>query len=97
MKDITHKDAQDWHEEAWDWIDQEFQVQCLTLEHKQVEALWEQNSILAQSVQATDNHSSPDGYLCAICCPAPDPRLACSLADTCCPVAGPALAWEKVL
>lgn len=41
----------------------EFRAQLLALEHKQVEALREQNAILAQALKATDSDWVLDTFL----------------------------------
>ncbi|KYO47639.1 hypothetical protein Y1Q_0019733 [Alligator mississippiensis] len=49
-------------EDVWDphkvhWVDQEFWVQLLALEHKQVKVVYEQTSVLGKAVQAMDDNS----------------------------------------
>ncbi|KYO45855.1 hypothetical protein Y1Q_0021490 [Alligator mississippiensis] len=53
--DVTHEETQDQHEEAQDQVDQEFQVQLLSLEYEWMGALQGQNAILVQVVQAKNN------------------------------------------
>uniref|UniRef100_A0A7M4EKC2 Ubiquitin carboxyl-terminal hydrolase 12 n=1 Tax=Crocodylus porosus TaxID=8502 RepID=A0A7M4EKC2_CROPO len=55
LEDVAYEGAWDWRKEVWDQVDWELCVQLLALEHEQVEALWEQTTVMGGAVPTMDD------------------------------------------